>query len=391
MNISHKVENKKYKSMKKALFIIGVGIISFGYAGAQGFQANSPMVQEMGNVQMQAIPSPAPMQGIKSTPQTNQFLEARKEARENIGNVRNEFLEGRKEMNQEKAGVLNQIKNEGADTMIRVREEFRNEAGEIRTEAKNAIDAVKPIATQSLEEFAKAREKALEEAKRIREEAQNRVEALKTEMLDVVKQKREEFVKRVQEERQEFASQMEVRRAEFEKQIQEQKAKIAEEALKIRDEKKKEIIMRVGENINEANVKTMEKFSSVLEKLESVLANIMTRADKAEAGGQDVSSIRTAGETAKNAISASRASIQTQAGKTYSFTVGSEDTVKSDVGTARDALRADLEIIKTSVQKAREAVHAVATTLAQIPNVNTYDFATPAQEVEQNTQSNTNQ
>ena len=141
----------------------------------------------------------------------------------------------------------------------------------------------------------------------------------------------------------------------------------------MKDEKKKEKVMRIGQNLNEANERTLNHFLSFIEQIEKVLLNIGLRTDKASAAGNNVTAVKVAITEAQNAIMVARKAIQDQSVKVYGITIKSEDTVKDDVSAARDSLRNDLEAVKTVVQKIRDAVQKAAVSLAQIPRVDVYE------------------
>ncbi len=126
----------------------------------------------------------------------------------------------------------------------------------------------------------------------------------------------------------------------------------------------------------------VEHFSEALDKMGEVLKGVSSRADKAEAHGLDVSNVRALIVDAEVAIDSARASLVDQAGKVYSMDINTEDTLRSDVGEVRQAIRGDLEAIRETVKLAHEAIRAAAVGLAQIPKVDEY-------EVEENTNSAT--
>ncbi len=128
--------------------------------------------------------------------------------------------------------------------------------------------------------------------------------------------------------------------------------------------------------------------SQVLYKLEKVLDNIGTRAGKAEANGRDVSAVKTAITDAQNAIATSRTAIQTQAGKTYTIVINTENTLRQDVGQARQALHTDLVKIRDTVKAAYDAVRKAATTLAQIQNVDNLEVSSGVEATTTPTSSN---
>lgn len=311
-------------------------------------------------------------------PVENEFLKLRGEFRAESDDLKNEYLDAR-----------NEIRNTAQDEALRIREETRGEIGEVKSEARTETREIRQNAREMEEEraevFAEKRIEAREEAKRIREEAMEQVGALRAESFGIVQQKREDFVGRIEEERREFKEELEIQRGEVEKKIQERRVEREANIEKIQDERKKEILVRVDENLNELNKRMLDRFSSALEQIERVLANIVTRADKAEAGGQDVNAVRMAVENARSAISAARDLIIAQAPKVYSFSITTEEMLRTDVAAARDALKNDLQVVKNAVDAARTATHAAAEALAQIPNVDGYDFDTTASEAAENT------
>lgn len=329
------------------------------------------------------VPAPAagPRDDVKANSGAqNEFLEMRKEYREGADMLKNEYLDAKGMIQRNAIEVRNEIRNEGKEDMLRVREEVRNEVKEM-DEAKK----------EGAELFLKARTAALEEAKKIHEESKMKVEALRKEALSEVQKQREEFLKKIAMEREQFTARLEEKKTLIAEKFQEERAQFEMQLQKVRDEKKQEILSRVNENMNELNARMLGTFSKTLEKLESVLVNIATRADKAEAGGRDVSAVRSAIDGAKNAIDAARRAIEAQMPKVYTFTVTTEDALKSDVGIARDALKNDLQVVRSVMEAARTAVHNAATTLAQIPNVNGYEFETSSVPASQNIQSEQNQ
>ena len=126
---------------------------------------------------------------------------------------------------------------------------------------------------------------------------------------------------------------------------------------------------KINQQIEELNDRQLKHFSDVLEKLEKVLEKIGTRTDRAEERGVDVAAVRAAIEAANTAIAASRSAIEVQAAKTYVIEITGEETLKMNVGKARQALHADLAAVRETVKAAHGAVKKTAVTLAQIPRI----------------------
>ena len=99
------------------------------------------------------------------------------------------------------------------------------------------------------------------------------------------------------------------------------------------------------------------------------MEKIGPRTDRAEDRGVDVAAVRAAIEAANTAIAASRSAIEVQAAKTYVIEITGEETLKMNVGKARQALHADLAAVRETVKAAHGAVKKTAVTLAQIPRI----------------------
>ncbi|MDP2637198.1 MAG: hypothetical protein Q8P03_01135 [bacterium] len=198
-----------------------------------------------------------------------------------------------------------------------------------------------------LEQTVKLRQEAVDRFKIQRQEAETQLRAKKVELQDRVKTAREEM-----------KSKIEAKRVELKDRLQ-----------SIRDEKKQQTVERVYDKVNQLNERMTLHFMNALTQIEEVLGRVESRADKAEANGLDVSAARAAIAAAETAIQSARTAVEAQAGKTYSFTVTTEEDLRSDVGQARKTLHDDLTAVREIVRAARDAVRQAAVALAQIPRV----------------------
>lgn len=247
----------------------------------------------------------------------------------------------------ETGGLFQKIKDIGGKLM--------QEGKEIKTEVRNVRDAVK-------DEIREQKNNVMSEEKDIRGD----FEQFREDQLKKMEESRNRFREMIKAERNEFKNAMEQKREELKVKIEKEKEQLREGLLKIKNEKKREIVEHVSQKIADLNKKITAHLSDVLVKLENVLVNINSRADKTEAKGLDVGSVRLAIGAAKNRIENARTAIQLQASKIYSITVNSEEMLKPDVGVSRQALQNDLKQLQNVVKEARDAVHSAATTLAGV-------------------------
>ena len=137
-----------------------------------------------------------------------------------------------------------------------------------------------------------------------------------------------------------------------------------------KDEKKKDVTVKVSENLNTVNKNAINRFTNNINELDKAVANIATRADKAVANNKDVSLVMVKISAAKSAIESARTAVTTQAGKIYSISVTSEIKVADDLKKSRDQLNSDLKVVQDTIKAAHDAVWAALVELQKVPNIN---------------------
>ena len=215
------------------------------------------------------------------------------------------------------------------------------------------------------------------------EELRQNVQNIRTEAAKEIQDARENFKKTVdakrvelQNARENFKKTVEVKRAELKNTIQTQRDELKTKLQNIKDERKKTAVERIDQNLTNLNARMTTHYTNVLDQISGVLARVTSRADKAQTNGKDVTTVRTAITNAQNAIDAAQVAVVAQAGKTYSMNISGDETLKNDVGVARQALRDDLKKVEDSVKAARDGVRQAAITLAQIQGVDELKDAT---------------
>jgi len=186
-------------------------------------------------------------------------------------------------------------------------------------------------------------------------------------IIQQVKEKREAEKEVIQQKREALRANIEAKKEELKNKIQTKREELKQRLEKVKDERKKNIVEKVDNQLRELNENRVKHFTAVLEKLEDILTRVVSLADKAETNGEDVSNVRTTVKTAEDAIAAARLVIEAQAGKVYGVTVNTEDTLKNDVGQARQALHGDLTKTKDSVSAVREATQKAIQSLKDVP------------------------
>ena len=208
--------------------------------------------------------------------------------------------------------------------------------------------------------------------KQIRENPERRAELLKN-----VQEERKELVEFRNREREELQKDMKERRDVAREKILLERDALREKLGTIRDERKRGIVERADKRLEEIANTEINGFTRVLDNLDKVLEKIDSRADKAEANGKNVSSVRTAITNAENLLKTARDLVTAQASKTYPINVTTEQKLGEAVSAARLALHADLKKVRDAIQKARKAVTDANSGLRAIPGVDSEPTATP--------------
>ena len=216
-----------------------------------------------------------------------------------------------------------------------------------------------------------------EEAKELKEKRRNEKEErcvkysveIGEASLEKFKEKIRSSEEKIEEKRIEMEKRITEKREEMEDKITKKHEELEERLLTIKEERKRKTVEKIDEHFEKLNKKLTDHYFNVLVKIEKILNKISKRADKAEAHGYDVSEVRSAIQSAKDAINGSREAIVAQAGKIYSIEIIGEDTLRNDVTETRKKLHNDLKNTRLTVKSAHDAVRKAAVALAQIPKV----------------------
>jgi len=251
-------------------------------------------------------------------------------------------------------GAVNAVKSGAAN-------QLKNQFQENKTNAVNQLKAQKDAAKETLRIEAKAAQEKLTQAKeRVKVELKNLQASstvLRQEALKVMATQREEFKVRVEALKQDFTAKRVEQKTELKAQLQ-----------VVKDEKKKEIVERVDNNLNELNKRMVEKWSKALVDMDGWLARMANKVGEQAAAGKDVTSVNAAIESAKIAIASAKAAVETQTAKTYPIVVSSEESLKSDVAAVRTMLNEDLKSVRDLAQSAHKSIVNVLTEFNKLLN-----------------------
>lgn len=182
---------------------------------------------------------------------------------------------------------------------------------------------------------------------------------------EAAKDRWEELKAARQAKREEVKAYIQVRREEVKANVQ-----------AMRDARKKAVVERVQERLNNVNARRSEHFTNVLERLSTILDKIESRTEKAKTEGKDVAAIESAIASARSAISTAQSAVDAQEVKTYEITVTDDAAARGEVDAMIKQLHADLRAVHDTVVAARQAVYAVFEQIKTV--VGSTEGATPS-------------
>lgn len=155
--------------------------------------------------------------------------------------------------------------------------------------------------------------------------------------------------------REEIRDEMKIKRDEFKTRL-----------LTIRDEVKRKVIERIDIKMDNTNKKVTSRFSTILDKLQSILNRLIGKAQETKLEGKDTADLDSAIGTAQAAIDNAKAAVSSQSANMYVIEIASESALKTDVGTTVSQLRADLKDVHKIVIEAKQAVQQVVMEMAKL-------------------------
>lgn len=124
----------------------------------------------------------------------------------------------------------------------------------------------------------------------------------------------------------------------------------------LKDERKKKIVEKLDTRFAAVNKKATDRLTETLTKLGEIVTKLQTKVAEEKSAGKDTTEAQTAITAAQTVISNAKTAVITQAGKTYTITISTEDKLRLDVGSTVSTMHADLRTVHKLVTEAKQAV-----------------------------------
>jgi len=156
-------------------------------------------------------------------------------------------------------------------------------------------------------------------------------------------------------------------RLEERKQTLEQKREEFRERLsEIRSAKKQEILEHVESQLNQINRKLVEQLLAKVERIAELLNKLEEAANTLETEGGNVDEVTSLIAAARTSLETFETALMAQAQKTYTPTLTTEDNFRTDVGEQHQALKNDLELLRTDLMAIKNQIVKIAQLLRSI-------------------------
>jgi hypothetical protein len=242
--------------------------------------------------------------------------------------------------------------------------------GEIKERVEVRRDDIKAIRASTTTDIKVLREQNQEGIKKMRADFKAEAKNKTSSTTEVFKEKRTELIKAIQEKRDIFKGDIEAKRAAIASTTASIRASFKADLEKIKDEKKKVRVEKVGNNLIELNTKITEKSSERVNKIEEVLIALESRADKSALEGLNMTNVLAHIANSEAVIAEARLAISTQATKTYNVTITDEATAKASLQASRDLLKKDIEVMNTKIKSAHDATKKAVEAFKVVAKVN---------------------
>lgn len=182
------------------------------------------------------------------------------------------------------------------------------------------------------------------------------------EVRQFIEQKREEVRNKLQENQQRIQQ----IREEVQQRIQEKRQEIQQKLERIRNEQKKQTAERIHNRLLETREKTLMNFNNALDRMETVLTNISTRADKAQSEGKNIEEVETLVANAQDKVTQARERVQNIFQKEYQLEFSNEEQLRESFQNVRDEVYTDLSGARDTINDVRDTTESAADALNQI-------------------------
>ncbi len=163
---------------------------------------------------------------------------------------------------------------------------------------------------------------------------------------------RERFLQR-REEARSNGSQIQ---SEAQLELDAQRQAFRQRLLQVQDTSKQKALERIDNKIQVTNQSVTDRFTDILEDLESINTRVESKAKELSTSGKDTQALEGAIADATSALSAAKAAVRVQSSKDYTIEIGSDETLKSQATQTVASFRTDISTLRDQIEEAKTDV-----------------------------------
>jgi len=182
------------------------------------------------------------------------------------------------------------------------------------------------------------------------------------EVRQFIEQKREEVRNKLQENQQRIQQ----IREEVQQRVEQKRQEIQQKLERIRNNQKRQTAERIHSRLLETRERTLMNFNNALDRMETVLTNITTRADKAQSEGKNIEEVETLVSNAQDKVTQARERVQNIFQKEYQLEFSNEEQLRESFQNVRDEVYTDLSGVRDTINDVRDTTESAADALNQI-------------------------
>lgn len=144
--------------------------------------------------------------------------------------------------------------------------------------------------------------------------------------------------------------------SQLEEEADAQRSAFRQRLAQVQDTQKQKALERIDNKLQVTNQSITDRFTDILEDLESILDRVEAQKDDLEAEGKDVSNLDEAISSARSEITSAKSSVQAQASKNYIIDIAGDDTLRQAATSTVTEFKTDISSLRNDISDAKTKV-----------------------------------
>lgn len=148
--------------------------------------------------------------------------------------------------------------------------------------------------------------------------------------------------------------------------LEQKRTQFREQLQEIKDAQKQRIVEQLEKKLNDINQQMVNRLTQTVERLEGFLDRLNVQANLLSEKGGNIAEAITLIDTTREELSEFKTKLETQTGKTYTPTLTTESSLRTDVGAVHQELRNDFKALRDELMAIKEQVISIVKLLVSV-------------------------